>query len=267
MLYGEHIYRKRVYMRTTNYNSELIGLQYLNATQSSATDLLGLSTNKANENLNIVAQKYAAAKASSTTATGSVNSVISSEASNLNKVYEQVKQSGNKEAIDGFREAVMGYSKAGDAAGLKNFFETGVKLVNDKNTASLINELAVADKISKQISASSATQFLNQASAAYSQSGLQAMTDYAKAAGHIISGTGTNSLQISSAKAAVLGNLTTLWKAVSAQSGVTTAQIKTQLSDISSNVLKAGDLKAANDYLNTKIQQVKTASGTKVAKD
>ncbi|HNY11948.1 MAG TPA: hypothetical protein PKK26_10195 [Candidatus Wallbacteria bacterium] len=244
-------------MRATNYNSDSNLLKYLNANQRTGAGLLGLNTDKTTESLNVIAQKYAAAKTKSTSSTGNVSSVISSEASNLNKVYEQIKQNGNKDALAGFNQAVMNYTKNSDATGLKNFIETGVKAGNDKNMASFVNTLAIANNISKQ-TPSSANQFLSEAVNTYSQSGVQSMNDYAKAASSIISKSGANSLQTSSAKASVLGNLTAAWKATSGQSKVSAAQIKTQLNDISSNVSKLGDLKTVNDYLNAKIRQVKT---------
>jgi len=232
--------------------------QYLNANQRMAAGALGMDVNKLNDTVSAASQKYAAMKTQSSSASGSINATISSESQNINKVYEQVKKSGNQQAIDGFRGAVVNFVKNQDAAGLKSFIDTGVRMSNPKDSSAYTDMLAVSNSISKQTSTKSADQFIKEAAATYAKSGTDSMKSYSEAANSVISKSETKSLTDMNEKSSALNNLANTFSAVQGQN-VSEAKIQSQLADISANVQKQGDLKSVNQYLNSQFQN--TTSG------
>lgn len=232
--------------------------QYLNASQRMAAGALGMDVNKLNDTVSAASQKYASMKTQSASTSGSINATISSESQNINKVYEQVKSSGNQQAIDGFRGAVVNFVKNQDAAGLKSFIDTGVRMSNPKDSSAFTDMLAVSNNISKQTSTKAADQFIKEAAATYAKSGTDSMTAYADAANSVVSKSETKTTSDISEKSTALNNLAGAFSAVQGQN-ISESKIQTQLADISSNVQKQTDLRSVNQYLNTQFQN--TSSG------
>ncbi|HNY10879.1 MAG TPA: hypothetical protein PKK26_04730 [Candidatus Wallbacteria bacterium] len=244
-------------MSSITNSSATYNTQYLNASQRMAAGVLGMDTNKLNESLSAVSQKYASLKtqSASSSSSGSISTVISSEGQNLNKVYEQVKSTGNKEAIEGFRKAVVNFTKNGDASGLKTFIDTGVKMNSDKNGAAFSDMLAVSNNISKQASTKAADTFIKEAAATYSQSGVESMKAYSEAANSISAKFETKSTADMSAKSTALSNLNATFSAVQGQD-ISESKIQSQLADISANVKKQTDLTSVNQYLGTQYKNI-----------
>lgn len=240
-------------MSSITNSSSTYNNQYLNGSQRVAAGVLGMDVNKLNDTVSAASQKYASMKTQSGSTSGSINAVISSEAQNINKVYEQVKSSGNQAAIEGFRGAVVNFTKNGDAAGLKSFIDTGVKMNDTKNGGAFNDMLAASNNISKQVSTKASDQFIKEATATYTQSGTDSMKALTDAASSISNKFETKTMADMTEKSTALNNLTNAFSAVRGQN-TSEVQIENKLAEISSNVMKQTDLKSVNQYLSSQFQ-------------
>lgn len=203
---------------------------------------------------NSILDNWSAAKTS--TKANAVSFSITQEAQNAGNIYNQLKQNGSKDAMDGFQKSFVNYAKNGNMSGLSNLVSAGMKMNEQKTFSDYSNMLAASNKISNQLNQPAANQFINESISTYSQLGVSAMNSYVKAANSINSNFNSSTQEGLNSKISAMSNLNNLWKTMREQNA-SPEQITSQMAEAANNVSQKTNFSELNNYLNNLSNKLK----------
>jgi len=171
--------------------------------------------------------------------------MISGRAKDIGTLYNDVKQTGDENAIQGFREAVQNLVGKLDNTDLNNLTDMGKEAVSQGKAGTFTDLLSTFHDLNDKANTSLGMDMVNTASKTYSKYGLDSAASFVDASKHVLNA----SYETDSSRFSTLKQFISAWQDISMQDK-SDEQIKNNMSDFA-NKVSATDGSDLETYLSS----------------